>query len=87
MIALLPMKGHSERIPNKNIRKLVDKPLFYHVLETLTKCDKIEVVIINTDSEQIADLATSEFKEHVQISWRPESLLGDMVSMNKIFKI
>ncbi len=33
--ALLPMKGHSERVPNKNLRIFAGKPLFHHVAAVL----------------------------------------------------
>ena len=35
--ALLPMKGHSERVPNKNICLLGNKPLFFHILNLQVK--------------------------------------------------
>ena len=30
--ALVPMKGHSERVPNKNLRLFIGKPLCYYVI-------------------------------------------------------
>jgi len=86
VIGLLPMKGHSERIPNKNIRLLGNKPLFFYVLQSLLASKYIKQVIINTDSERIAKLATSEFGQSIEISWRPEELRGDFVPMNKIIE-
>ena len=47
------MKGHSERIKNKNLKNLAGKPLCFWILETLTACNFKEI-IINTDSEDIA---------------------------------
>lgn len=81
--ALLPMKGHSERVPNKNIRLFNGSPLFTHVLKTLNDTSFIDQIIINTDSEKIADLATKNSKK-VHINWRPEDIQGDFVSMNDI---
>lgn len=83
---LLPMKGHSERVPNKNICLLSNKPLFFHILQSLLASHYIKKVIINTDSEQISKLATNEFGQSVEISWRPEELRGDFVPMNKIIE-
>ena len=80
------MKGHSDRVPNKNIRKLGNKPLFFHVLQSLLASNCIKKVIINTDSEQISKLATDEFGQSVEISWRPEELRGDFIPMNKIIE-
>ena len=55
--ALLPMKGHSERVKDKNIRDFNGRPLFWHILNTLMQCDYISGVHIDTDSRAIADMA------------------------------
>ena len=55
------MKAHSERLPNKNIRLIKGKPLFYYILETLLNSIYIEKVIINTDSDEIIRLAKKEY--------------------------
>lgn len=81
--ALLPMKGHSERVPNKNIRPFAGKPLYHHVTKILQKFDYVESIIINTDSERIAQEAPDLFSK-VKIINRPESIQGDFVSMNDI---
>lgn len=83
LIALLPMKGHSERVPNKNVRSFAGRPLFHRVAETLESCDRIETILINTDSDIIAEDATRHFSK-VSINWRPEHLCGDFVPMNDI---
>lgn len=81
--ALLPMKGHSERVPAKNLRLFNGKPLFYHVLETLDKSEHINKIIVNTDSDEIASKALS-VSDKVIVHDRPEAIRGDMVSMNEI---
>ena len=82
--ALVPMKGHSERVPNKNIRIIAGKPLFHWILESLSKSQYIDEIIINTDSEEIAENASANFD--VIILKRPEELCGDMVSMSPLIK-
>lgn len=81
--ALLPMKGHSERVKNKNLRDFNGRPLFYYVLDTLMRCEYISGVYIDTDSEEIAGQAKGFFPD-VHIIERPSGLCGDMVSMNAI---
>ena len=81
--ALVPMKGHSERVPNKNMRDFSGAPLYHAIMATLDKSKYVEKVIINTDSEVIAENATKHWKK-VQINWRPEELRGDFVSMNDV---
>ncbi|WP_449537874.1 acylneuraminate cytidylyltransferase family protein [Ferdinandcohnia sp. Marseille-Q9671] len=82
--ALVPMKGHSERVPSKNIRSFAGEPLFYKILSTLTECNNINDVYIDTDSELIANLALEKYD--VKIIERPAKLIGDFVSMNDIIK-
>ena len=78
------MKENSERIPQKNYRPLAGKPLFYYVADTLKTTGVFEKLVINTDSEIIAELAKKRYKDWVTIHERPKDLCGDFVSMNKI---
>lgn len=83
IIALLPMKSNSERVPNKNIRSFAGKPLYHRVAATLEACSRIDTIVINTDSDFIAEDATRHFSK-VQIIRRPPELQGDFVPMNDI---
>lgn len=83
--ALLPMKGHSERVHNKNLRRFGDQPLFHRIASTLESSDLISEIIINTDSTEIAKDATRHFKK-VRINERPLSIQGDFVEMNRIIE-
>jgi CMP-N-acetylneuraminic acid synthetase len=80
--ALVPMKGHSARVPGKNLRLLGGKPLCHWILEALSQCESIEEIVVNTDCEAIAESVSENFD--VRIHWRPESIQGDFVSMNTV---
>lgn len=82
--ALVPMKGHSERVPNKNLRLFGGKPLYHHIVSTLISCPYIKSVYIDTDSAAISQDAFTHFPEKVKIIQRPSSICGDFVSMNVI---
>lgn len=82
---LLPMKEHSERVPNKNLKFFNGKPLYHSVMQELLKSRFVNKVYINTDSEKIVSDAKKYFPE-VEIIWRPEELQGDFVSMNNIIE-
>lgn len=84
VIALLPMKGHSERVPNKNMRYFCGCPLYHAVMKSLLQSKYISKVVINTDSDEIKQDALRFFKGSVIIHDRPESIRGDFVSMNEI---
>lgn len=81
--ALLPMKGHSERVSNKNILVFAGLPLYHHVAQILQESELVQNIIINTDSESIAKDATEHFSK-VRIINRPEAICGDFVPMNDI---
>jgi len=85
IIALLPLKGHSERVPNKNIRIFDDKPLFQIILNKLLKISIIDEIIINTDSKEIIDIVFNK-DERIKIHPRPDKLIGDFVPMNSIIQ-
>ena len=84
--ALLPMKGTSERVTNKNMRDFDGRPLYHAIMDTLLKSKYIEKVVINTDSEIIAEDAKKNFGESVIIIDRPKEIQGGDVSMNKIIE-
>ena len=56
--AFLPVKGKSDRIENKNTKLLDGKPLFLHTLEKLMKCDFIDEVYLDSESDEIFALAS-----------------------------
>jgi len=82
---LVPMKGHSERVPHKNLRMFNGKPLFSYVIENCLNASSVENVYVNTDSDKIAQ-AVNEIFPSVHIIHRPETICGDFVSMNKIIE-
>ena len=86
IVVLLPMKGNSGRVPNKNLKLFNGKPLFHAVIDELNKSKYINKVIINTDSDLIANSAINTFKSFVSIHERPTNIQGDFVSMNKIIE-
>jgi len=86
IVALLPMKGNSERIPNKNLKTFHGKPLFHHITESLLNSKWIIKVIINTDSDKIKHAAKKRFGEEIIIIDRPDVIRGDYVSMNRIIE-
>src|SRR4051812_9485647 len=83
--ALVPMKGHSERVPRKNMRPLMGKPCFHWIMETLSRSKYIDKIVVNTDSDEIAQNATDNF-EKIVILKRPDFILGDMVTIQPLIE-
>lgn len=53
IIAFVHAKGKSERVANKNLRILGDKPLFCHAIRHAKLSSYINTVIIDSDSDEI----------------------------------
>lgn len=82
VVAFLPAKGSSDRIESKNSKLLDGKPLFLHSLEKLLKCDFIDEVYLDTESEDIINLASNL---DVKILKRDKSLASNKTDGNKLF--
>ena len=85
IVALVPMKGHSERVKNKNMRDFNGKPLMWHILNSLSECKVITDIYVDTDSELIAATVKHYFPK-IHIIERPQKLCGDFVSMNDLIR-
>lgn len=57
MLAIIPARGGSKGLPNKNLRLLNGKPLICYTIEAALSCGNISHVIVSTDSEEIAEVA------------------------------
>ncbi|MFK5882067.1 MAG: 2-C-methyl-D-erythritol 4-phosphate cytidylyltransferase, partial [Sulfurospirillum sp.] len=56
-IAIIPARGGSKRIPKKNIRDFLGKPLIAYSIEVALASNLFEKVIVTTDDEEIAEIA------------------------------
>jgi len=84
LVALLPMKAHSERVPGKNFRALGAKPLYAWMLDTLLAIEDIAMVVINTDAAAEFGNDPRLAQPRVLLRQRSAALCGDFVSMNLI---
>ena len=57
VLGIIPARGKSKGLPDKNIKELAGKPLIAWTIEEVNKCNIIDKAIISTDSERIADIA------------------------------
>jgi CMP-N-acetylneuraminic acid synthetase len=83
IVALVPMRHHSERVPGKNYRLFAGRPLYRHIVSNLLICPLIAEVVIDTDSEIIMEDASKEFPR-VRLIQRPEYLRAGTVPMNDV---
>jgi len=83
VVALVPMRHHSQRVPQKNFRDLAGKPLYMHILASLSKCNLIDEIVVDTDSPIIQEGIAEKFP-HITVLKRPEHLCADTIPMNEI---
>lgn len=83
IVAIVPMRHDSKRVPGKNYRPLGDRPLYHHILQTLLRVPQILQVIIDTDSDLIRADAARHFPR-VKVIERPQHLRPDTVPMNDV---
>ncbi|MFQ5739580.1 MAG: cytidylyltransferase domain-containing protein [Acidobacteriota bacterium] len=57
VIAHLPARGGSKRVPSKNLRYLAGQPMLAYALRTALECADFSAVYVNTESDSIAALA------------------------------
>src|SRR5919106_2398625 len=53
VIAVVPVKGRSERVNNKNLRLLNGESLLARKIRVLKNCPRIERIIVNSDSDEM----------------------------------
>jgi len=57
VIAIIPARGGSKRIPNKNIKSFVSQPIISYSINAAQAADLFDRIIVSTDSREIADMA------------------------------
>lgn len=82
---LLPMKGHSERVPDKNMKMFRGSPLYHAIMNEIRKSRYYGQIFVDTDSGRIAEDIHKNFRD-VTVIERPVNLCGDDISMNRIIE-
>ena len=86
LVALLPFKRNSTRVPNKNFREMHSKPLYCWVLEALINSKLVDQIVINTDAADLIINNPLVSNGKVKLVERHAKLIGDEVSMNLIIE-
>ncbi len=58
VLAIIPARGGTKRLPGKNIACIAGKPLIAWTIEAANACPMIERVVVTTDDPKIAGTAT-----------------------------
>ncbi len=81
-VAFVPAKSHSSRIENKNMRILDGEYLFHRKLRQLLKCSLIDEVWLDTDSDEMAQLAADLPVKRLK---RPRELASNATDGHELF--
>ena len=75
IVAIIPARGGSKRIPNKNIKPFAGKPIITYSIDAAKESGLFDRIIVSTDSEKIARAAT---KAGAEVPFmRPKELADD----------
>jgi len=75
ILAVIPARGNSKSIKNKNIKLLFGKPLIYYSIEIAKKSKFINKIVVSSDSKKIINLAKKYGAEAPFV--RPKNLAKD----------
>ena len=56
-VAIIPARKGSKRLPRKNIKHFCGKPIIAYSIEAALKSKIFDMVLVSTDSEEIASIA------------------------------
>ena len=56
-ICIIPARGGSKRIPRKNIKKFLEKPIIGYSIESALESGIFDEVMVSTDDDEIAEIA------------------------------
>lgn len=80
-ICVIPARGNSKRLPNKNILNFCGKPLLYQTFQAAKKSKIFDRIIVSTEDKKIKDIAT---KLNIEVLERAKSLSEDEVSATDV---
>lgn len=77
ILALIPARGGSKGIKNKNLRKINGKPLIYYTINFINKLKFVDLKIVSSDKDEILNYA----KKNGFVAFRRnKKLSGDKIS-------
>lgn len=80
-IAIIPARGGSKGIIRKNLRFFNYQPLIYYVIQNALNCEKIDDVVVTSESEEIIEYCR---RFDIKIRKRPAFLSGDEITLDPV---
>jgi CMP-N,N'-diacetyllegionaminic acid synthase len=82
-IALIPARKGSKSIKNKNLYKILGKPLIYYTISAAKKSKIFDQIFVSSDSKEILDYSANQ---NVSTIIRPRKYSNDFSSANDVVK-
>ena len=83
ILAIIPARGNSKRLPNKNIKPLMGKPLIAYTIDAAQKSKYITRIVVTTDNVKISQAAKEYGAEVIK---RPKIIAKDTAPVVKAIK-
>lgn len=80
ILAVIPARANSKGVKNKNIKRLVNKPLISHTIDFVKRLKFVNKIIVSSDSLKIKKISE---KKKVEFFLRPKSLATDKSKIDK----
>ena len=81
-IALIPARGGSKRIPQKNIKEFCGKPIIYWTIRAALESNIFKDIIISSDDSEIIDIARGFGVKAPFV--RPKKISGDYSTTHEV---
>lgn len=77
VLAIIPARGGSKRLPRKNVMQLNGKALISWTIEAARGCPLIDAIVVSSDDPEVLEIASQSGVKGLQ---RPEQISGDSAS-------
>lgn len=80
-LCVIPARGGSKRVPRKNVLEFRGKPMVAYSIEAALEAGRFERVVVSTDDEEIAGVAT---RFGAEVDLRDPNLATDTATVNDV---
>ena len=78
ILAIVPARGGSKRLPGKNLKDLCGKPMIHWTVDVAKESKYLDKIVVSTEDQQIVQSVSNK---GIDIVTRPEELAGDRSSV------
>lgn len=82
VLAVIPARGGSKRVPRKNIKDFRGKPLILWTIEAAQQCKFIDTLVVSTEDAEIKSIA----EQYCSVIDRPPELATDTATNEDVLR-